>query len=188
MYHAFHLYGFVHGATIKICCWGAHSKEVGTTMRAKARVQANKVLRTSLASQLDSAASTFGERCAAPEGIVPKKEKRLKACMLHAIYCLDIWLSRFLQVLTAEQQQKKDFDKDLAKSCSQPILRISLQVRRRVSFLLLEAANYVWKVPYCCNQLERIGDSIAGGALIRINDINIFSPLITARQRWKLLD
>lgn len=59
-------------------------------MRAKARVQANKVLRTSLASQLDSAASTFGERCAAPEGIVPKKEKRLKACMLHAIYCLDI--------------------------------------------------------------------------------------------------
>ena len=55
-------------------------KQVGTTLKAKAHVQANKALRTSLVSQLDSAASSFGERVAPPQAMaVVKKEKKLKA-------------------------------------------------------------------------------------------------------------
>ena len=56
---------------------------MGTALRAKARVQANKALRTSLVSQLDAAASGFGERVAPPTAAVGnvKKEKKLKACV-----------------------------------------------------------------------------------------------------------
>lgn len=54
-------------------------KSVGTTLRAQSRVQANKALRTSLASQLDVAASSFGERVGPPQASTVKKERTVKA-------------------------------------------------------------------------------------------------------------
>ena len=64
---------------------GADLKEVGTTMKATARIQANKALRQTLVSKLDQAAATFqsgpsGSACSAPKAKAKvKKEKELKA-------------------------------------------------------------------------------------------------------------
>ena len=57
-------------------------KSVGTTLKARAHVQANKALRTTLVSQLDATAASFGDRAAPPQAMLTqvKKEKKLKAC------------------------------------------------------------------------------------------------------------
>ena len=69
-----------------------------------------------------------------------------------------------LQVLTVEQQEKKNFDKDLQKPCSQ----LLLIVNKLYSFKWLqslEVANYGCKSPCCRGELERIRDPTTRGPM-----------------------
>ena len=75
---------------------GSDLKEIGTTMRATARIQSNKALRQTLASKLDQAATSFDggtgfSACPEPKAKARvKKEKVLKAT--HSLLTRDIVL------------------------------------------------------------------------------------------------